>query len=167
MSTQFVAHRGGCVEFNPLFENQVPAYRYAHQCGMNAWETDVHLTKDQILMMHHDATIQARIVEDLTFAECQRLTDHHVNQLTELLAFLEHQITLFIDIKGPNIFIADKLLEETANYNSQQIVFICFDVDIVRRLCELKAKNRRVVQPAVNGEMLSDHLPVIADVYVR
>ncbi len=69
------AHRGASAE---LPENTMPAFERAMEIGVDALETDVHLTRDGVLVVSHDETasrmgaVPARWC-DLDLIEAQRL----------------------------------------------------------------------------------------------
>lgn len=70
-----IAHRGHATVAP---ENTITAIRAAADLGVNAIEIDVHLTKDGIPVVIHDATVDRTTdgegaVEDLTFAEIRSL----------------------------------------------------------------------------------------------
>lgn len=68
------AHRGASAE---LPENTLPAFARALELGCDALETDVHLTRDGQIVVHHDATGRRlsgidKKVDDLELAEIRR-----------------------------------------------------------------------------------------------
>lgn len=50
-----IAHRGGSLEND---ENTMPAFAHAVALGYRHLETDVHLTADGAVVIHHDATLE-------------------------------------------------------------------------------------------------------------
>jgi len=69
------AHRGASAE---LPENTLPAFARALELGCDALETDVHLTRDGHVLVHHDATAARlshddRAIADLDLAAARRL----------------------------------------------------------------------------------------------
>lgn len=68
-------HRGARFEAP---ENTIPGFRYAVELGLRAIEFDIHLTRDEQLVIIHDATVDRTTngrgaVADLTFAEIRAL----------------------------------------------------------------------------------------------
>lgn len=68
------AHRGACAE---LPENTLPAFARALELGCDALETDVHVTRDGHVVVHHDATGlrtagEGRPVAAVSLAEIRR-----------------------------------------------------------------------------------------------
>lgn len=51
---QIIAHRGGST-LRP--ENTMVAFRHAYALGARTMELDVHLTTDEVLVVHHDDTV--------------------------------------------------------------------------------------------------------------
>jgi len=72
---RFVSHRG----YTPLApENSLPGFAYAGLLGQWAIETDVHLTRDGVLVCCHDEAVDAMYdgtgaIADMTWAELSRL----------------------------------------------------------------------------------------------
>lgn len=85
-----IAHRGGSRENE---ENTMPAFAHAVALGFRHVETDVHLTADGVVVIHHDPTLQRmmgdpRAIADLTWPELKLLrtpSGAGVPQLTDLL----------------------------------------------------------------------------------
>ncbi|KIH90065.1 glycerophosphoryl diester phosphodiesterase family protein [Sporothrix brasiliensis 5110] len=107
---QNIAHRGFRAKFP---ENSVEAFRAALASGAVALETDVHLSKDKVVVLSHDATLKRCFGRPDKIADCDwslletlRTTkDPHVPmaRLTDLLSFLsepgrEH-VWALLDIK--------------------------------------------------------------------
>ena len=69
-----VAHRGDSMHYP---ENTLPAFLSAVKMGIDVVETDVHLSKDGVLVIWHDPTLErntdgAGRIEDHTLAELKR-----------------------------------------------------------------------------------------------
>ncbi|WP_068303060.1 glycerophosphodiester phosphodiesterase [Pararhodobacter sp. CCB-MM2] len=102
-----IAHRGGGLENE---ENTLPAFAHAVGLGYRHLETDVRLTLDGEVVVHHDATLarltgDPRRIDRLTWAELKRLRTHGgaaIPRLTEVLE--EFPDTLFnIEPKAPDV----------------------------------------------------------------
>jgi len=70
-----VAHRGDSAHFP---ENTLPAFESAYRMGVDVIETDVHLSKDGVLVVWHDPTLDRNTdgsgrVEEHTLAELKAL----------------------------------------------------------------------------------------------
>ncbi|GAA1479484.1 glycerophosphodiester phosphodiesterase [Nocardioides aestuarii] len=72
------AHRGGATHPDLLgLENTMTAFRHAHALGYTHLETDVHATRDGVLLAFHDSVLdrvtdQRGSVEDLILADVRR-----------------------------------------------------------------------------------------------
>ncbi|CAK7565151.1 MAG: hypothetical protein SEPTF4163_003060 [Sporothrix epigloea] len=107
---QNIAHRGFRAKFP---ENSIAAFRGALQNGAIALETDVHLTKDKVVVLSHDPTLKRcfgrteKIADcDWTFLETLRtIADPNVPmaRLADLLEFLSEpgreSVWVLLDIK--------------------------------------------------------------------
>lgn len=95
---RFIGHRG----FTPLApENSLPAFRYAGLFGHWAIETDVHLSKDGVLVCCHNFNVQAMygqegLICQMTKKELLNLRIHAGNRLE---CFSDEDLTmpLFLD----------------------------------------------------------------------
>ena len=56
MKTRIIAHRGGASLWP---ENTLMAFDQALRLGCDGLELDLQLTKDDVLVVHHDATLRA------------------------------------------------------------------------------------------------------------
>ena len=56
MKTRIIAHRGGASLWP---ENTLMAFDQALRLGCDGLEMDLQLTKDDVLVVHHDATLRA------------------------------------------------------------------------------------------------------------
>jgi glycerophosphoryl diester phosphodiesterase len=69
-----IAHRGG----STFPENTLPAFHHSRQIGADAFEFDIHMTKDGHLVVIHDSTVDRTTngtgsVHSLTFDEIMQL----------------------------------------------------------------------------------------------
>ena len=107
------AHRGAS-EYYP--ENTLMAFCAGLDMGANGIETDVHITRDGVLVLFHDDTL-ARVtgaegaVGDYTYEELQRLTVQHASGKADKIPTLESFLRCFgwrdlhfaIELKAKNI----------------------------------------------------------------
>lgn len=101
-------HRGDCYNY---YENTMEAFRVAIEGGAEMIETDVRLTKDNVLVLIHDEKVDRTtdgtgFVKEMTYEELQKLnagSKYHKLQiptLEELLQLLcEKDILLNLEIK--------------------------------------------------------------------
>ena len=103
------AHRGG--SYHPELEgleNTLHAFRHAVALGYRYLETDVHLTRDGVLLAFHDdlldrVTDRRGAIADLTLEEVRAARiggEHQVPTLAELFDEFPH-VTFNIDLKAP------------------------------------------------------------------
>lgn len=100
------AHRGLWDEEKP--ENSLPAFRSAAERGFGI-ETDVHITKDDRLVVFHDDTLERmcgdpRRIADCTLSELQALrlagTGETIPTLDAMLETVAGRVPLIIEIKS-------------------------------------------------------------------
>ncbi|HAH04462.1 MAG: hypothetical protein UV78_C0045G0010 [Parcubacteria group bacterium GW2011_GWA2_43_17] len=110
-----IGHRGAC-GYEP--ENTLRSFRKALAMGADMIELDVWLTKDNHVVVIHDATVNRTtngkgFVRDFTLAEIKQLNaglGEAIPALTEVLALLNGRSKLNIEIKTKTV--AEKLAEE-------------------------------------------------------
>lgn len=104
------AHRGAHLE-DP--ENSMAAFRKSVELGIDIIELDVRCTKDGVLVLVHDKTVDRTTngkgnVKDLTFEEIRKLRLKHNGQVTEevvptleeALLYAKGKIMIDLDIKA-------------------------------------------------------------------
>ena len=114
-----VAHRGYHAPGIP--ENSMAAFCEAIQNGFTI-ELDVHVTKDDVLVVFHDdnlvrLTSVDKIIEDCTFAEIRKLvlekTRERIPALAEVLDYVNGSVGLLIEIKQhPRIGNVEEILTQ-------------------------------------------------------
>ena len=107
------AHRGAST-YAP--ENTMPAFRLAMEMGTDGFGNDIHLTKDKVFVVSHDASI-ARcsdgnvLIHESTLEELrrfdfgswfsERFAGTSITTLDEMLDLTSHKTVLNIDLKPP------------------------------------------------------------------
>jgi glycerophosphoryl diester phosphodiesterase len=89
-------------------ENTIKGFRYAIDLGVDYVECDVHLSRDQQLIVMHDTTVDRTTnghgaIRDLTAARIRTLDagqGEQVPTLDEVLETVRHQAHLLIELKG-------------------------------------------------------------------
>ena len=121
-----IAHRGLHDETNP--ENSMPAFKAAIERGFHI-EIDVHLSKDNQLVVFHDANLKRvcgvdRKVKDCTVEELKsyRLkgTDNTIPTLDEFLELVDGKVGILCEVKGIipwDTKIARATVERFKSYN--------------------------------------------------
>lgn len=97
-----VAHRGGSLENE---ENTLPAFAHAVALGYRHVETDVHLTADGEIVIHHDPTLQRmmgdpRAIAALTWPQIRPLRTPKGAGVTRLADLLEEFPGLHVNIEA-------------------------------------------------------------------
>lgn len=91
---QIIAHRGASAFFK---ENTLKAFKTAYAMGVNAFETDIQLSKDGFLVLNHDYQLNQKSIKDYTLEELKKFD---ICTLEELLAILDKRSFLNIEIKN-------------------------------------------------------------------
>ncbi len=119
------AHRGGATHPELLgLENTLAAFRHAYQLGFDYLETDVHATRDGVLIAFHDdvldrVTDRRGRIEDLTAAEVRRARiagREPIPTMTQLLRELP-RACFNVDVKSDSAVrpLADLIEAENAH----------------------------------------------------
>lgn len=167
-----IAHRGGA---KLMPEETLEAYDNAVQAGADVLEMDVHATKDGVLVLNHDATLDRTTdgtgnVKDHTYAELQTLDAAYsfsrdggstfplrgsgVRMATfksVLTRFPTHYFSVEIKQSDPSIVDAVlALLAETGM--EERVILISFSEKTIK---EVRQKNPRLVTGASLPEMVA------------
>jgi len=137
-----IGHRGlGSGTRDGFRENTLPSMLSAIEAGASWIETDVRRTADNNLVLHHDATIDGKLISDL------RSDSSHLRDLERFEALLEQipgHIGLDIEIKPDLVDTTSKVSTTDLTIDALQksrsthpIVFTSFDVG-----CLLQARKR-------------------------
>lgn len=106
-----IAHRGGSLEND---ENTMPAFAHAVALGFRHLETDVHLTADGEVVIHHDATLERltgdpRPIAALTRHELRRVRTHGGAEVPTLAELLEAFPDICINIEAKSDAVVEPL----------------------------------------------------------
>lgn len=125
LKTRIIAHRGYHDKKYP--ENSISAFKKSIRYGYNI-ELDVHLTKDEKLVVFHDNNLKRmckidKCIEDLTYDELLKYnlldTKYKIPLLSEVLSLINGQVGLLIETKVIkfNGKLEEKLSDMLDNYN--------------------------------------------------
>lgn len=141
------AHRGAHLDFP---ENSMAAFRKAIELGIDIIELDVRCTKDGILVVMHDKTVDrttngSGAVSGFTFEEIRKLrlkhngtvTEEQIPTLEEALLLAKGKILVDLDIKDANCI--NTIMETVTKTQTARNCF--FFLDNPQHVKELKAKN--------------------------
>lgn len=139
------AHRGAHLE-DP--ENSMAAFRKSIELGIDIIELDVRCTKDGVLVLVHDKTVDRTTngkgnVKDLTFEEIRKLRLTHNGQVTnelvptleEALHYTKGKIMIDLDIKAADCIAS---IMETVNKTNtaDQCLFFVGEAEHARKIKE-------------------------------
>ena len=146
--TLWVSHRG---ESYDAPENTLAAFKLALERDTDAWETDIHFTRDNILVCCHDPHTERTcgekmVIAESSFEELQTLDacnnkeqykGEKIPKFADLLAMLPQGKLLFTEIKISHPDIVDAMMNEidAAGVSREQIIVISFHADMIK-LCK-------------------------------
>jgi glycerophosphoryl diester phosphodiesterase len=154
-----VGHRGAAAL---LPENTIAGFQHAIQLGCDYVECDVHLSRDNHLVVIHDETVDRTTngsgrVADMTLAELRQLDAGHGQQIPvfqEVLDTVRDQVTLLCELKGP--FTPEATVRAVLNNHMQdQVILTSFQFG---RLARVKQLDPRLQTGAIFGEPPADAL---------
>ncbi|UCE25095.1 MAG: glycerophosphodiester phosphodiesterase [Candidatus Zixiibacteriota bacterium] len=161
-----IAHRGASQVER---ENTLEAFRAAIDMGADAIEFDVRRTRDNVLVIHHDACIASGTapINDLTYPEAVDLakaSNFHLPTLDETLKLCQDKVALDIELKE-NGYESDVIPLVGQYYDLDHVVFTSFYDDCVARLKEIAPQIMAglilgVDPPATLRTRLSELLPL-------
>jgi len=117
-----MAHRGGAYE---LEENTMAAFRTCYERGIRGYETDIRMTKDNVLVILHDSKLDRThngtgVVEEKTAAELKDV----VSKKGEPFLFLEEFLDYFAD--KPGVYIEFEMkTSDKALYPDERVREMC------------------------------------------
>ncbi len=143
-STMIIAHRGAS---HDAPENTVASVNLAWKKGADAVEVDVHLSKDNRIMVIHDHDTKRTTGEKLVVRESMssalRSLDASMGKdafsgekipfLEEVVATLPEGKVLFIEVKTDTIIMPHLVVLLNEHQKKSQVVVISFDFDV----CEM------------------------------
>ena len=94
---EIIAHRGANREAP---ENTIPAFEKALEIGVDGIELDVHVTRDDVPIVHHDAVLpDGGRIDRMESADLERRTD--APTLAQVLDLVNGRCRLYVEIKTP------------------------------------------------------------------
>jgi glycerophosphoryl diester phosphodiesterase len=108
------AHRGGGLEND---ENTMSAFAHAYDLGYRHLETDVHLTADGQVVIHHDDTLERltgdlRSVSSLTWTQLRQVHTHSGATIPRLSDLIEAWPDTWINIEPKSDAVVEPLATE-------------------------------------------------------
>ena len=136
-----IGHRGAKRE---LPENTIPAFQRAFERGADAVELDVHATRDQVVVVHHDPALGAyagdlrhRAIADLDWALVSRVRlapGVGIPTLADVLRSMPATGTAYVEIKATAI---EHLVEAALVRADQRCAVHSFNFGIVGRMRDI------------------------------
>ncbi|MCY1719448.1 glycerophosphodiester phosphodiesterase family protein [Prolixibacteraceae bacterium Z1-6] len=140
------AHRAG---HNGYVENSIPAIQHAIDLGVDIIELDVKVTKDSVVVLNHDRTIDRTTTgkgdpEEYTWAELQEfklkmpdgtITEERLATFEEALKMAKGKAMIDIDIKTGNLKPVADAIKRTGTEN--QVFFFDNDYDALEEVLTL------------------------------
>jgi len=138
------AHRGGS-KLGP--ENTIPAFDRGLAAGADGLELDVHLSRDRIVVVHHDRTLDRTTrgsgpVAGRTAAELSRL------DVPTLAAVLDRyrETRIIIELKGTSVELARAVVDEVTR--ARAVARVCVGSFSVRALRAVRALHPEIATSA-------------------
>lgn len=146
-----VAHRGAW-KANDLPENSIASLNNAIEEGCHGSEFDVHLTRDNVLVVNHDHEFYGLDIEKSTYSELLAKKHPNGESIPTLEAYLtegmkQKRTKLILEIKTSRIS-PDRTLEVTDAAvamvkklkATKWVEYICFSYEVGKRVHELDKK---------------------------
>lgn len=151
--TEIIAHRGFWISLPEPTENSRAALQAALDAGFYGSETDVRITKDDVLVINHDAKFKGFQIEESTYAELKDLKLSNGETLPKLDDFLsilrdrtDSPTKLIIEIKGSNndrdILAAEKILERVSSFEvGSRVEYLSFSYGVCKKIKDLSPES--------------------------
>jgi glycerophosphoryl diester phosphodiesterase len=136
-----IGHRGARA-YEP--ENTLRSYKKALEIGVNAVELDVRKTKDNQLVVIHDADVKKTtngkgLVSEFTLKQIKEFStekDEKIPTLKEALDFLDKKVKILIELKEEGV--EEKVLSLVQEGGLQKnVIIVSFIEDALRKIREL------------------------------
>jgi glycerophosphoryl diester phosphodiesterase len=136
-----IGHRGARA-YEP--ENTLRSFKKALEIGVDAVELDVRKTKDNHLVVIHDADVKRTtdgegLVSELTLKEVKEFSaekGEKIPTLKEILAFLDKKVKILIELKDEGV---ENQVLSLVHENGQQknVIIVSFSEEALRKVREL------------------------------
>jgi len=148
MSPLIISHRGKINLGSP--ENVLVGIQEAIELGVDMVEFDVRRTKDGCLVCHHDATVEDKLVSDLSFKALKKLK-RSICKLEEVIDICKGKVGVNLEIKekGFEGRIVNRLTE---NFSYDKIFVTSFSSSVIR---EIKNVDSKITAGLLIGEAIS------------
>jgi glycerophosphoryl diester phosphodiesterase len=126
-----VAHRGSPKE-QP--ENTLAGFLLALERGADAVELDAHVTKDRVVVVHHDDVVQRRAIAQTKWRELSKIdlgAGARIPRLQDVLEAIAERATVYVELKGQAI---EKEAVEVVRKFGGRFALHSFDHDAIERV---------------------------------
>ena len=163
-----VGHRGAA---GVVPENTLKGFRYAIELGVDSVECDVHLTRDEQLIVMHDETVDRTTngsgrIRELDFATIRSLDagdGEQVPTLDEVLAAVQGKVQLLCELKGEGV--EDAAVEAVlARGMESEVVFTSFDM---ARIAKVRQRGDHIQIGAIFGDPTDEDMARAVDLGVK
>lgn len=158
-----IGHRGAPREYP---ENTLPAFERAIERGADGIELDVHVTADDVPIVHHDPDVPAlagreatRALARMTWDEVRRIElapGITIPSLQQVLTAIGNRATVYVELKGSN---SERATLDVIAASAARCAVHSFDHAAIRRAAQLA--------PAVRRGILFDAYPNDIDAALR
>jgi glycerophosphoryl diester phosphodiesterase len=140
---EIIAHRGAPREHR---ENTLRSFRRAVELGADAIELDVHMTRDGVVVVHHDATVRPRTtssgaasirINDLGWDELRALEAGErdpIPSLPDVLGEMAGRVRVYVEVKDAS---ADAAVAGMLRPYAATCAVHAFDHRVTRRVRDL------------------------------
>lgn len=130
-SPWIIAHRGATLIAQ---ENTIAAFAAALALGVDGVELDVRRTRDGVLVVHHDATVQDQAIAQLTWAELQAIAPH-IPPLDAVLAVCGDR--LWVDVELKEAGYEAQVIQQLQPRSIAKLVITSFHPTVVQTVKQL------------------------------
>lgn len=163
-----IAHRGAWKK-NNLPENSIASLKEAFRLKCYGSEFDVHLTKDSVIVVNHDATFKGLIIAQSTYKELQQQLHTNGEEIPTLENYLKEgmkqkKTKLILEIKmaetpAQTIVLTDAVVKLVKKMKADAWVeYISFSYPAVLRVLELDPKAKTAFLAYLKGDVAIEKL---------
>lgn len=166
LQNRVVAHRGAWKAAN-LPQNSIASLNQAIKLGCEGSEFDIRMTKDEVLVINHDAEYQGMDIEKTNYKDLLKKPLKNGEPIPTFKDYLkagkkQKKTRLVAEIKPSpagkehSVLIAEKVVKMVQKMKMQDwVVYISFEYDILKKIVELD-KNAKTQY--LNGEISAEQL---------
>ena len=185
MTTKIYGHRGSKGNYP---ENTMLGFKKAIETGVSGIEIDIHMTKDEELVVFHDFTLERTstglgFIKDHTLEEIQCLSvgamfkdfekyeknwdDEHIPTLSEVLElFKKHDLEVNIELKTYMFTypgIEEKMFKviKESEYNPKKVIYSSFHIPTILRMKEINPSAKFALLTMQDFPRLDDYFDVL------